>query len=138
MLNDKKSTSIKMWREKYPQKRKAHTDVFVALRNGTLKKQPCEKCRSKKVEAHHDDYSKPLIVRWLCKKHHIQADKERKLIECGQTQIDFKDRDIEIYKLRLSGLSYSEVGKVFNLTKQRTHQIVLSLKKNKKLSTIIR
>ena len=34
----------------------------------------CEKCGNKKAVRHHDDYSKPLEIRWLCKnchnKHH--------------------------------------------------------------------
>ncbi len=37
--------------------------------------QPCEKCGglSPRNERHHDDYSKPLAIRWLCKRHHAQA-----------------------------------------------------------------
>nr|DAD85891.1 MAG TPA: hypothetical protein [Siphoviridae sp. ctGdK3] len=30
------------------------------------------------LEAHHDDYSKPLQVRWLCRRHHKQLHKELK------------------------------------------------------------
>ncbi len=30
----------------------------------------CSDCGETKVEAHHEDYSKPLDVEWLCKKHH--------------------------------------------------------------------
>jgi hypothetical protein len=43
-----------------------------AIKYGRLIKNPCEKCGGLKVDAHHDDYSRPLDVRWLCRKHHIE------------------------------------------------------------------
>lgn len=56
--------------ERNPIKRDAHNKVSNAIRDGKLTKQPCEVCGDEKVHAHHDDYAKPLDVRWLCKKHH--------------------------------------------------------------------
>ena len=56
---------------KDPAKRRAHVAVTNALRRGKLVKQPCEICGDAKVDAHHDDYSKPLDVRWLCRRHHV-------------------------------------------------------------------
>lgn len=44
----------------------------VYLRRGKIIKQPCEVCNSLDVEAHHNDYSKPLEIKWLCRKHHIE------------------------------------------------------------------
>ena len=41
-----------------------------AIGTGILIRQPCEVCGLEKVDAHHDDYTKPLEVRWLCRKHH--------------------------------------------------------------------
>jgi hypothetical protein len=55
-----------------PQKKKAHQLVQTALRNGSLVKEPCEVCGELKVHGHHDDYLKPLMVRWLCHKHHME------------------------------------------------------------------
>lgn len=49
-----------------------------AIRSGKLIKGICEVCKTKKVEAHHDDYYKPLEVRWLCKKHHRQYHQKAK------------------------------------------------------------
>ena len=53
-----------------PELSKAHHAVFNEKRAGRLIKQNCEVCGDPKTEAHHDDYDKPLDVRWLCKKHH--------------------------------------------------------------------
>lgn len=44
--------------------------VAKAIRTGKLVPQPCEVCGATKVDAHHDDYSRPLDVRWLCRGHH--------------------------------------------------------------------
>ena len=53
--------------------KKAHDMVAAAKANGSLIEQPCEICGSViDVEAHHDNYSKPLEVRWLCIQHHRQ------------------------------------------------------------------
>ena len=56
--------------EKHPEKYKARIAVRNAVRDGKLKRLPCEKCGALKSEAHHEDYSKPLEVRWLCNAHH--------------------------------------------------------------------
>ncbi len=41
-----------------------------AIKTGKLVREPCEVCGAEKTEGHHDDYSKPLAVRWLCKRCH--------------------------------------------------------------------
>src|SRR5882672_6523715 len=49
----------------------AHSKVKQALRTGVLVKKPCQMCGTNAwVGAHHDDYSKPLEVMWLCPEHH--------------------------------------------------------------------
>ena len=53
-----------------PEKYKATGIANNALRSGKLIKKPCEVCEREDAEKHHDDYSKPLEVRWLCRKHH--------------------------------------------------------------------
>lgn len=61
------------WRANHPEKRAAHQAVQTAVRNGALIKSPCQVCgRAVRIHAHHDDYSKPLDVIWLCHQHHMQ------------------------------------------------------------------
>jgi hypothetical protein len=49
---------------------KAQNEVVKALLTGELEREPCEICGDWPGHAHHDDYSKPLEVRWLCPSHH--------------------------------------------------------------------
>lgn len=53
-----------------PDKRRARGAVERALKRGTLAREPCTVCGKQKVEGHHEDYSKPLNVIWLCPAHH--------------------------------------------------------------------
>ena len=56
--------------EKFPEKVKARNILYSALRSGKIQRQPCEVCGDQNGHAHHEDYSKPLDVIWLCPKHH--------------------------------------------------------------------
>lgn len=59
---------------KHPEKHRAREIVKAAKKNGKLIAKPCEVCGSKdRIHAHHEDYSKPLNVKWLCAPCHIEA-----------------------------------------------------------------
>jgi ribosomal protein S27AE len=58
---------------KAPEKVAARQEVLKALRKGSLVRQPCSICGEAVVQAHHDDYSKPLDVIWLCRTCHDDA-----------------------------------------------------------------
>lgn len=60
----------KRWRLRNPEKAFAHDVFAAAIRAGKITRKPCEICSNHKTDAHHDDYSKPLEVIWLCRKHH--------------------------------------------------------------------
>lgn len=79
----------KMWEKRNPHKKKAVTTVNNAIRDGKLERgTECAACKgTKNIEAHHEDYSKPLDVTWLCKKCHWQADEKRRLAESATYQI---------------------------------------------------
>lgn len=51
---------------RFPERIKAIEVVNNAVRDGRLVREACEVCGAQPAEAHHDDYSKPLHVRWLC------------------------------------------------------------------------
>lgn len=70
----------KEWRKKNSLGYKAHYSVSNAIRDGRLKRMPCEVCGEKRVHAHHDDYSMPLNVRWLCPAHHQQLHHDEGLL----------------------------------------------------------
>lgn len=72
------------WRQRNKIKYAAHTLLNNSLKSGDLvKPKICSECgKKKKVHGHHDDYSKPLEVRWLCQichgNHHRRFDAQPK------------------------------------------------------------
>ena len=58
-------------RHRDPIKNAARRATYNAIRDGRLIRKPCESCGDANVEAHHDDYTRPLDVRWLCRRHHL-------------------------------------------------------------------
>lgn len=58
---------------------RAYANVYQ--RRGKLKSQPCEKCGTHlRIEKHHDDYSKPLEVRWICRECHLKEHANARLV----------------------------------------------------------
>ena len=81
------AAKLKRFRDKYPgihrakairqieTKPKAVYAVAVTrneVKRGRLKRQPCQTCGRPYAHAHHDDYDRPLVVRWLCPAHHAE------------------------------------------------------------------
>lgn len=70
---------IREWRkthkltEEAKEKHRSRSTARNYLIAGKLTKQPCEICGEPKVEMHHEDHSKPLMVRWLCRPHHVSV-----------------------------------------------------------------
>ena len=63
--------------EKHPIRHSAVWAANNAQKAGKLHKEPCQRCgQVDNVQAHHEDYSKPLDVVWLCPKHHGERHRE--------------------------------------------------------------
>jgi hypothetical protein len=66
---------VRQYQRRNSEKAAAHAEVRKAIAAGILTKpDSCELAHhgncSGRIEAHHDDYGRPLEVRWLCSGHH--------------------------------------------------------------------
>jgi|SRR6185312_2103864 len=82
--------TTRRWREKNREKvaaygaairgtlnRKARDAVNLAVKTGKLTVTPCERCGyAIGVQAHHEDYARPLDVTWLCRACHGERHRE--------------------------------------------------------------
>lgn len=67
---DEKKQAIDRYFEKFPDRKVAHRKLSNAIRGGRVLKKPCEICGEMDSQGHHEDYSRPLDVVWLCALHH--------------------------------------------------------------------
>lgn len=92
-----KQKAEERYRKKYPEKAKARDHVNYALETGRLKRSIiCQRCKAEThCEAHHEDYTKPLDVIWLCdtchKKRHVEIRKQKRKLEELLLQHDAAD-----------------------------------------------
>ena len=76
LTREKKRQVAKAHAARYPERHRARMVLGGAVRAGTVSRQPCSVCGVTDSEAHHDDYSKPLAVTWLCPAHHAERHRE--------------------------------------------------------------
>ncbi len=78
LLKTRLGQQKKKWALDNSAKRAAHIILGNAVRDGKVQKMPCVICGAQKSEGHHDDYTKPLDVIWLCRLHHGQLHTKKK------------------------------------------------------------
>jgi hypothetical protein len=49
-----------------------------ALNRGLIERGTCEVCGDADTDGHHDDYDRPMVVRWLCRLHHKEEHHRQK------------------------------------------------------------
>lgn len=66
-------SASKKWSQSNPEKRAAHRALAHAVEAGICRKpDSCEQCgHAGMPHGHHEDYSRPLSVRWLCPRCHM-------------------------------------------------------------------
>ncbi|WP_428383575.1 hypothetical protein [Nevskia ramosa] len=62
--------------KRHPEKRAAHIQLGKAVRDGSVIPQPCQVCGAGNAHGHHENYSRPLDVWWLCPKHHAERHRQ--------------------------------------------------------------
>lgn len=87
---EQKKEIIERYFAKSPQKLIASRITSNAIRNKRLIKKPCEICgTTQNIQAHHEDYFRPLEVRWLCIKHHNERHVELRKQQLLQKEFVF-------------------------------------------------
>jgi hypothetical protein len=130
------------WINNNATKHAAHVILNTALSRGKIVKQPCEVCGTTyRVHGHHDDYSKPLDVRWLCPKHHKEAHGifRKPKVSIPRKKAATKPRvpkplawshtkKVQLHEraiaLHLQGFSYAEIGRKLEISKAHAFKTV--------------
>jgi hypothetical protein len=69
---------VRVRQRQRPDKLLARKMARAAIESGFLRALPCAICGDEKTDGHHEDYSKPLDIAWLCRTHHARRHAELK------------------------------------------------------------
>ena len=114
----------RLYRKENKQKYLAHKAVNRAVASGKLIRMPCVVCgETERIEGHHTDYSKPLKVIWLCRKHHEEWHCAHPPVLCEKLPLN--DRPAIIlnseavkvikYAMKYMGYSTNRLAKIYNV-----------------------
>jgi len=83
------SRSIRDWKQRNPIASKAHRILRNAIKRGDIQRGPCSECGKPGAHGHHEDYSKPLVVTWLCHPCHMEHHRLERFYGHGQSIFSF-------------------------------------------------
>lgn len=132
------------YRARNREKTKAQNSLNYAIRKGDIVRGNCEECgTSEKVHAHHDDYSKPLQVKWLCfmchKLAHPVDDEDKRVKFEGAKRADVsgiknpcsrltEEQVKQIRESYKSGVSQQKIADSLSVSQATISQIIRGLR----------
>ena len=75
----KRKATLQRWKERNQEKQRAVKMLNKKIENGLIERGSCEVCGKENAHAHHEDYSMPFEVIWLCPLHHKEHHKNKEL-----------------------------------------------------------
>ena len=126
MKTESDRRSATKWMKNNPLKHAAHVILATAVKRGKMHKQPCEICGKPNTHGHHDDYTQPLTVRWLCAKHHKEAHGIFRKVRTVKPRTIPKRESLygSGVALRSSGKSYRAIASELGLSTAQTYKML--------------
>lgn len=107
-------------------KQRCRNFVKFCLQNNILTKPDlCERCQTKPAaHGHHDDYMKPLEVKWLCVKCHMQLHGELYRSLNPKPQKPIYNPIPSTYDIDTTALTTADAARVLGISRQRVLQLI--------------
>lgn len=93
-------------------KDRARAALRYAVRQGKIKRGACVICHKKAVDGHHDDYSKPLEVIWLCRQCHAKFHRKHGFYQGADSAVDSAYKAVVPDKAMLAFIDKLNAGNI--------------------------
>ena len=109
--------AVKALIDSHPERRRAYYQVFRAIKEGTLTKQPCESCGNTKTQAVHTDYNQPLNIKWMCRLCSSRDETDPAKYRSSKIEEQFRDYiGSELNKSNVGGKWISAIKQFFGVS----------------------